>query len=287
MVTIPDSEKMKRRIQIIIHGAVQGVGFRPFVYRLANRFGLYGYVLNSSRGVFIEAEGPKSKLDRFLMALQDEKPVHAIIQSLEFSYLDAGGFSDFTIRKSRDDEEISAFIMPDIAVCKECLREMFDTSDRRYLYPFINCTHCGPRFSLIESLPYDRPNTSMKIFSMCDRCREEYQDPLNRRFHAQPIACPDCGPQLQLWDGAGEVLSDRHEALLQAVERIRRGETVALKGLGGFHLIADATSRKAVERLRLRKHREEKPFAVMVPSPEVARELCEISEFEERLLTSP
>jgi hydrogenase maturation protein HypF len=287
MVTVPDSEKMNRRIKIIIRGAVQGVGFRPFVYRLANRFGLCGYVLNSGRGVFIEAEGPKSSLDRFLITLQDEKPVHAIIHSLEFSYLDVSGFSDFMIRKSRDEEEISAFIMPDIAVCEECLQEMFDPSDRRYLYPFINCTHCGPRFSIIESLPYDRPNTSMKIFSMCDSCREEYQDPFNRRFHAQPIACPNCGPQLQLWDGAGKVLADRHEALLQAVERIRGGKTVALKGLGGFHLIADATNRKAVERLRLRKHREEKPFAVMVPSPEVARELCKISEFEVRLLTSP
>jgi len=278
---------MTRRLKINIRGAVQGVGFRPFVYRLANRFGFRGYVLNSTSGVTIEVEGPKTELDRFLMAVKEEKPVHAIIQSLEFSYLDVKGFPDFSIRESQGEEDISAFILPDIAVCEDCLREMFDPGDRRYLYPFINCTHCGPRFSIIESLPYDRPNTSMKIFPMCEKCREEYQDPTNRRFHAQPIACPDCGPQLQLWDGEGKVLSLRHDALQEAVQQIRRGQTVALKGLGGFHLVADATSSQAVNRLRARKHREEKPFALMVPSLAVARELCEISEFEERLLNSP
>ena len=174
---------MISRVKIIIRGAVQGVGFRPFVYRLASEMDLKGFVLNSTQGVVIEAENHPDVLSRFVLRLQNEKPVSAFIQSLEYSFLDAIGYGDFTIRESVNDQDISAFILPDIAVCQDCLGEMNDPKDRRYLYPFINCTNCGPRFSIIEKLPYDRPNTSMKIFTMCEACREEYEDPLNRRFH--------------------------------------------------------------------------------------------------------
>ncbi|RQW01426.1 MAG: carbamoyltransferase HypF, partial [Calditrichaeota bacterium] len=253
---------MKTRLKIIIRGAVQGVGFRPFVYRLAQKYEISGYVLNSTSGVIIEAEKDKETLDDFLIALEREKPAPAIIHSLEFLFLDPVGFPQFEIRKSEAEDEISTLILPDIAVCEDCLREMFDPADRRYRYPFINCTNCGPRFSIIESLPYDRPLTSMKIFEMCDRCREEYENPSDRRFHAQPVACPLCGPQLELWNEAGKVLTSRDEALMEAVGYIKKGKIVAVKGLGGFHLVCDATNPEAIDRLRERKHREEKPFAL-------------------------
>ncbi len=275
------------RLQITVLGAVQGVGFRPFVYRLANQIGLNGYVFNSSIGVIIEVEGSKSDLDQFILKLEKEKPVNAVIHSMEFSYLDPLGFNDFTIQDSRDGEDLSTIILPDIAICTDCLKELYDPNDRRYLYPFINCTNCGPRFSIIESLPYDRPNTSMKIFEMCSECRSEYEEPKNRRFHAQPIACPDCGPHIELWDSVGDKLSINHNALLETVRQIQDGKVIAMKGLGGFHLIVDAGNNRAVEVLRHRKNREEKPFAVMFPSIKHIKRVCLVSEFEERLLRSP
>ena len=278
---------MIQRLTIQIKGAVQGVGFRPFIYRLATSRQLRGYVLNSTAGVTIEVEGKKTVLDEFLLSIEKEKPANAIILSLEFSFLDPIGFAAFEIRESREEADISAIILPDIAVCKDCLRELFDPADRRYLYPFINCTHCGPRFSIIESLPYDRPNTSMKIFAMCPDCLQEYHDPADRRFHAQPIACPICGPHLELWDVKKEVLSKHQEALLQAVKIIQEGQILAMKGLGGFQLIVDAANPSAIKRLRLRKHREEKPFALMFPDLAQIKAVCELSEFEERLLQSP
>ena len=180
-----------------------------------------------------------------------------------------------------------ALILPDIATCPECLREVFDPANRRHRYPFTNCTHCGPRFSIIEALPYDRPNTTMKRFAMCEACRAEYENPRDRRFHAQPNACPACGPQLELWDRTGRVLAQRDAALQQAVQAIQRGNILAVKGIGGFHLLVDARNEQAVCRLRELKHREEKPLALMAPSLAAVRALCEVSEIEERLLTSP
>lgn len=275
------------RVKIVIHGAVQGVGFRPFVYRLATELSLTGWVLNSAQGVFIEVEGTKEKLDEFLRRLERDKPPRAFIQSLEPSWLDPVGYKSFEIRHSDESGQKIAFILPDIATCSECLREIFDPNDRRYRYPFTNCTNCGPRFSIIEALPYDRPNTTMKKFPMCPACQAEYEDPLNRRFHAQPNACPTCGPHLELWDRQGAVLAIHDEALRQAAHAVREGQIVAVKGLGGFHLICDARNEAAVQELRRRKHREEKPFALMYPSLELIKAHCEVSELEERVLTSP
>jgi hydrogenase maturation protein HypF len=270
-----------------IRGVVQGVGFRPFVYRLAREMKLAGWVSNCAQGVFIEAEGSKKILDRFLLRLQKEIPPHAFIQSLESLFLDPAGFTTFEIRESDSSGPAGALILPDIATCSDCRKEMFDPSNRRYLYPFTNCTHCGPRFSIIEALPYDRSNTSMQKFEMCPECRAEYQDPADRRFHAQPNACPVCGPKLELWDDAGKALADRSDALEQAAKAIRDGKIVALKGLGGFHLMVDARNDVAVQRLRERKHREEKPLALLFPSIESVSNECVVSELEERLLLSP
>jgi hydrogenase maturation protein HypF len=273
-------------MHIAIRGAVQGVGFRPFVYRLASEMKLPGWVLNSPQGVFIEIEGQKEDLDAFLFRLQEEKPAPAFIQSLEFSLLDPLHYSGFEIRSSEITGSKTALILPDIATCPQCLAEVFDPDNRRYRYPFTNCTHCGPRFTIIESLPYDRPNTSMKAFRMCGECRREYENPQDRRFHAQPNACPVCGPELQFWDPSGKLLSGRDEALKVAAEAVREGKIIAVKGLGGFHLIADAGNENAVAALRLRKHREEKPFALMYASLGQIQEDCRTSPLEARLLSS-
>ncbi len=276
-----------QRMRIIIQGAVQGVGFRPFIFKLASAMNLPGWVLNSPQGVIIEVEGEKQELESFLFRLQEEKPAPSFIQSLEFSFLDPVFFDCFEIRRSDLTGVASALILPDISTCPECLAEVFDPGNRRYRYPFTNCTLCGPRFTIIESVPYDRPNTSMRSFKMCGRCSAEYEDPQNRRFHAQPNACPECGPSLELWDPAGRVLSRQDDALLATAEAVRRGRIVAVKGLGGFHLIADAQSAQSVATLRLRKHREEKPFALMCSSLEQIRQLCSVSALEARLLASP
>jgi hydrogenase maturation protein HypF len=278
---------MYDRIKIIIRGAVQGVGFRPFVYRLASDLGLKGWVINSSSGVFIEAEAEKSKLDEFILKIQNERPPLSSIQSFEFSFLDPVGFEKFEIRETNSEGSRTVLMLPDIATCNECLNDIFDPANRRYLYPFTNCTNCGPRFTIIEKLPYDRINTSMKIFEMCDDCKKEYEDPLNRRFHAQPNACPVCGPHIELWDPGGNVISINHDSLLETAEIIRKGKIAAVKGIGGFHLITDAGNEKAVNELRKRKHREEKPLAVMYPNMETILNDCEVSDFEKRLLTSP
>ena len=280
-------EQAMRRMRIVIRGAVQGVGFRPFVYRLAVETRLAGWVRNSPQGVFIEAEGEQTALDDFLLRVEREKPARAFIQSLEYSLLEPVHFSGFEIRESETDGAADALILPDIAVCDECLEEMYDLQNRRYRYPFINCTHCGPRFSIIESLPYDRPNTSMKSFPMCPDCRREYENPEDRRFHAQPIACPECGPELCLWDENGRTIAGRDPALTETAEFIRLGKIAAIKGLGGFHLICDARNPRAVELLRLRKRREEKPFALMYPSLSAIEADCRLSPLEQRLLRSP
>ena len=286
------------RLKLAVRGAVQGVGFRPFVFRLATELKLAGWVNNSPQGVFIEVEGPRAALEKFLLRLETEKPPRSFIQSLEASWLDAVGYNDFEIRDSETGGDKTALVLPDIATCPDCLREIFDPKNRRYRYPFTNCTNCGPRFSIIESLPYDRANTSMKSFTMCPQCQAEYDDPRDRRFHAQPNACPVCGPHLELWDvaalrqSADNFVRPRshergYDALLAAAQAIRDGKIVAVKGLGGFHLMADARNDKAVQLLRERKHREEKPFALMFPSLESVKAVCEVSPLEERLLRSP
>ncbi|MGA2543834.1 MAG: carbamoyltransferase HypF [Verrucomicrobiota bacterium] len=274
-------------MKIAVRGAVQGVGFRPFVHRLAAGLRLAGWVNNSSQGVFIEAEGPRPSLEQFLARLQTEKPPRSFIQSLECWWLDATGCAGFEIRPSATGGGKTAIIMPDLATCPECRREIFDPRNRRHLYPFTNCTHCGPRFSIVESLPYDRANTSMKRFALCPDCAQEYRDPENRRFHAQPNACPKCGPHLELWDARGAVLAAHHPALLHAAKTIREGKILALKGVGGFQLLVDARDEEAVRRLRERKQREEKPLAVMYPALEAVRAGCGVSNMEARLLVSP
>jgi hydrogenase maturation protein HypF len=275
------------RLRIAIRGAVQGVGFRPFVYRLASDMSLTGWVNNSPQGVFIEVEGEKESLDDFLLRLEHEKPPLSFIQSLEYSLLEPVGFDGFEIRKSDEGGERCTVILPDIATCQQCRRELLDPRDRRHRYPFTNCTLCGPRFSIIKALPYDRANTTMQKFTMCSRCRHEYEDPKDRRFHAQPDACPVCGPRLALWDERGKTLATDDEALRQAAVALRVGQIVALKGLGGFQLLVDARNEEAVRRLRERKRREEKPLAVMFPDLESLKRYATVSTQEERLLTSP
>jgi hydrogenase maturation protein HypF len=275
------------RARAVVQGAVQGVGFRPFVHRLATELDLCGWVTNTAQGVFIEVEGPGASLRQFLVRLEREKPPRAIIQSLEFSFLDATGYRDFAIRESEHKGAKTALILPDIATCAHCQMEILQTSNRRFRYPFTNCTNCGPRFSIVEALPYDRPNTSMKSFEMCPLCEREYSDPADRRFHAQPTACASCGPHLELWDSGGNVLTQNDDALHAAADDIRAGKIVAIKGLGGFQLVCDARNESVVKRLRKRKRRAEKPFALMYPSLEMAREHCRVSELEERLLLSP
>ncbi len=275
-----------QRLRVRIRGAVQGVGFRPFVYRLARELGLAGWVINSSAGVVIEVEGPPATLERFLLRVVRDCPPRAIVQGTESAYFDPVGFRAFEIRESAGGEK-TALVLPDIATCPSCLEDLRDPANRRHRYPFTNCTNCGPRFSIVEALPYDRPNTTMAGFPMCEACRREYEDPGDRRFHAQPNACPVCGPRLELWDADGRALAAGDEALRAAEARVAAGGIVAVKGLGGFHLVVDARDDAAVRRLRLVKAREERPFAVMAPTLESAGRLCEVDERERRLLTSP
>jgi hydrogenase maturation protein HypF len=283
------------RLKACLRGAVQGVGFRPFLFRIASELGLSGWITNTVEGVLFELEGPRFQLEALLLRIEAEKPPRSFIQSLEPTWLDAAGYAGLEIRESRSGGVKSAIVLPDAATCPDCIREIFDPANRRYRYPFTNCTHCGPRFSIIESLPYDRANTSMKQFAMCPRCRAEYDDPRDRRFHAQPNACPDCGPQLELWqaDEAGrhaglpQCRHHGHDALAAAAAALRSGRILSVKGLGGFHLMASALDDAAVRRLRERKHREEKPFALMFPSLDAVKAVCRVSGLEERLLRSP
>ncbi len=267
-------------------GAVQGVGFRPFVYRLAKELAVTGFIQNSPDGISLEAEGDHESLNVFLLRLQKEKPAIASIYNLEYSVHDPAGYEDFSIINSEQRGKISTTVLPDIAICKDCLQELFDPENRRYRYPFINCTNCGPRFSIINTIPYDRDNTSMKVFAMCSECQKEYDDPNNRRFHAQPNACPVCGPSIELWDSAGKIIAENNDALIKAAEMVREGKIIAFKGIGGFQLMTDARNKAAVEELRKRKHRNEKPFALMYPSLETIKQDCHVSVLEERLLLS-
>jgi hydrogenase maturation protein HypF len=277
---------MIQRRRLRIQGAVQGVGFRPFIYRLAADLGTGGWVVNSAQGVVIEVEAAPPVLDVFVTRLQRELPPHALISRFEVETIPPQGESAFHIHHSESNGAKSALILPDLAICPDCLREISDPTDRRYRYAFTNCTNCGPRFSIILALPYDRPNTTMRHFIMCEECREEYENPLDRRFHAQPIACPRCGPRLALVGCGGQLIATGDDALKAAVDSIRDGSIVAVKGLGGFHLMVDARNSGAVARLRVRKDRYEKPFAVMFPSLEQVKRVCDVSHLEHELLTS-
>lgn len=274
------------RLRLTVSGSVQGVGFRPFVYRLAREMSLSGWVNNSARGVVIEVEGTREDLDEFRRRVEFEKPLISTIQSIEGEFIDPLHQAGFDIRASEAGEKTTV-VLPDLATCPQCVAEVFDPSNRRYRYPFTNCTNCGPRFTIIEGIPYDRPFTSMRHFTMCDACRAEYENPEDRRFHAQPNACPECGPHVELWGADGSPISSHDNALRFAAAAVRSGRVVALKGLGGFHLLVDAANREAIEYLRLRKSREEKPLALMVSSLQSIRELCEVSSTEQRLLDSP
>ena len=274
MATAPPRAIERRRLRIT--GVVQGVGFRPHVHGLAARHSLTGFVLNDGRGVVVEAEGAPESLDRFIDAIADQAPVLARVDSIAAETLEPRDDLGFRIERSTGGEA-TALVPADVATCHQCLRELFDPGDRRHRYPFINCTHCGPRFTIVERVPYDRANTTMARFEMCASCRAEYEDPGDRRFHAEPIACPECGPRLRL-DSL-----EREEALAKAVDLLRDGAIVAVKGLGGYHLACDAGSEGAVTGLRDRKHREEKPLAVMTADP---GSLAELEPEELELLTS-
>jgi hydrogenase maturation protein HypF len=278
------------RLRLLIGGSVQGVGFRPYVYRLAGEMGLAGWVANDPAGVVIEVEGTPDRVERFVERLVRERPTPCEIVSLERERVTPVGDARFEIRASDESgmhRHPAAPLPPDLATCEACRHELFDPADRRYRYPFLNCTDCGPRYTIVKSLPYDRMRTVMRCFTMCPACQGEYLDPTDRRFHAQPNACPECGPRLALWDGTGRPLAQEDDALLAAVDALREGRIVAVKGLGGFHLMADGGNEAAVQRLRARKRRPEKPFALLFPSLEAVEQVCEVSPFEARLLRSP
>lgn len=288
MARLSNPSSTKRRLAIAVCGVVQGVGFRPFVYNAARTAGLSGWVQNQADTVRIEVEGDTIQLDRFLDALRHCLPPQARIDSWEVAEVPCqnGSPEVFEIRQSASEGMPRPTIPADLATCPACLEEIQTPGARRYRYPFTNCTNCGPRWSIIERLPYDRPGTSMAMFRMCPACAAEYHDPADRRFHAQPIACPDCGPRLQLLDTAGHQIALGDEALECSVAVIRSGQILALKGLGGFQLIVDATNAEAVARLRQRKRRPDKPLAIMFASLEEVRRRCEVSDEEARLLTS-
>ncbi len=272
------------RRRLLVNGIVQGVGFRPFVYRIAVGFGLKGFIRNTSSGVLIEVQGSSMLLDSFICALQSDLPPLARIEAIKENALDCVAEEGFVIADSSAGADVETLIPPDIALCGDCRRELLDPADRRFRYPFINCTNCGPRYTIVDRLPYDRPSTSMHSFMMCPECEREYHDPLDRRFHAQPNACPVCGPALLLLDAAGLPIDG--DAVAEAAVLLNQGLILALKGLGGFHLAVDASNESAVKRLRERKGREAKPFAVMMRDMELVRRYCRVNEGELAVLTS-
>jgi hydrogenase maturation protein HypF len=281
--TVPQEKDQMESLRVSIKGVVQGVGFRPFVYKLARELRIKGFVTNTSEGVAVAVEG--EGLDRFVERLRSESPPLSKIMSIEISPAEAQGFRDFTIRESRETGSYT-LLSPDISVCGDCLNEMFDGRDRRYRYPFINCTNCGPRYSITQSVPYDRTNTTMRVFAMCPQCAAEYADPGDRRFHAQPNACPACGPQVSMIGGAGAAVVTE-DAVHKAIELLRAGMILGIKGLGGFHISCDAAQGEAVMKLRERKRRNNKPFALMAPDIGTVKKFCRVSEDEESLLLSP
>lgn len=275
---------LRKRIEI--EGVVQGVGFRPFVYNMAEHWGVSGFVLNDSRGVVVEVEGQLEGLAGFLFAIRSNTPPLASISRFDISDLLPTGTTGFEIRQSDVSVAAVAQVAPDSYVCDDCLAELFNPEDRRYGYPFINCTNCGPRYSIITGIPYDRPKTTMQDFVMCPTCQAEYDDPTTRRFHAQPNACPECGPQLTLSDAAGQPVA-ADDPVAAAIDLLRRGKILAIKGLGGYHLAVDAENEEAVLELRRRKQRDEKPFALMSYSAEQVVEYARTEAEELPLLTAP
>ena len=280
------TEQSSKLARISVRGIVQGVGFRPFVYGLAIRHGLKGWVYNTSGDVRIEVEGEAEAVDQFTAALEKRAPPLARIDNVAIEYLVPVGHQEFVIRPSQAQEGKCQLISPDVATCEACLAELLDPADRRYRYPFTNCTNCGPRFTIIEGMPYDRANTTMRRFQMCWRCQAEYEDPLDRRFHAQPNACPECGPRVELVDSRGNPVAGP-DPVATAARLLREGRIVAMKGLGGFLLVCDATNESVVRELRHRKRRSSKPLAVMVATAAEARRHCYVSPEEEGLLASP
>ena len=272
-------------LKIRVRGVVQGVGFRPFIYSLAARHNLTGWVRNTSRGVEIEVNGPSHSLQSFLTAIRREKPPLSRIDELESSPCAPCGFTGFEIIASQ--AQVGQFmpVSPDVAICADCQRELFDPSNRRFRYPFINCTNCGPRFTIIKDIPYDRPQTTMAGFALCPECQAEYENPLDRRFHAQPVACSQCGPQLSFFSG-GKLLAEREKAIQTARQWLKQGKILAIKGLGGYHLACDPTNAAAVSQLRQRKKRSDKPFALMAFNVEAIERHCLVSAAERSLLQS-
>lgn len=274
-----------KAVKARINGIVQGVGFRPFIYRLAKKHGLAGWVLNSSRGVELLVQGRAEDIEVFLAEIPQELPPQAVIDSMTVEPAEPEEHKAFVIKESQEAGGITR-ISPDIALCEDCLAEMQDKKDRRYRYPFINCTNCGPRFSIIRNTPYDRPKTTMASFAMCPDCQKEYDDPENRRFHAQPNACPVCGPRVWLGGRDGTSVAEGGEAIKIAAHSLLNGMIVAVKGIGGFHLACDATNSQAVQILRQRKHRPHKPLALMCADPEEVKRICLLSDEEASVLSS-
>ncbi len=276
---------MNERRHITVEGIVQGVGFRPFVYGLAMKNGLAGFVLNDTAGVTIELEGEPPALENFLTDLREQPPPLARIETVDCRTIPPKGESAFNIVGSHGQEERSVLISPDTPTCDDCLKELFDSLDRRYRYPFINCTNCGPRFTIVKDVPYDRERTTMEHFEMCGDCAREFHDPADRRFHAQPNACPQCGPRVRVLDAHGHEISNG-EPISHAARLLRQGAVLAVKGLGGYHLACNALDHGAVRRLRARKHREDKPFALMARDLGAVKQLCLVSNEEEIMLRS-
>ncbi|MBQ2431007.1 MAG: carbamoyltransferase HypF, partial [Campylobacter sp.] len=268
-----------------IFGAVQGVGFRPFVYRICTDLGLFGKVFNDGEGVKIFVNGSNLQIKELKKRLKAELPPLARIDKLEIYEISPRIYNDFKITHSQETQKFNP-ILPDFAICDDCKREFYDPQNKRYKYPFINCTNCGPRLSIIQNLPYDRSNTTMSKFKMCEFCESEYTDPLNRRYHAEPIACAKCGPKLFLKNKNGEILESGENAVKMLCEILARGEIVAVKVLGGFHIMCDATNENAVLNLRIRKNRPDKPFAVMCKDYEMAEKFAKFCENEKELLNS-
>lgn len=274
---------MIHRKSLQVNGIVQGVGFRPFVYRLAHQLKLAGFVNNNSNGVTIEIEGTQNSLAVFIEKLRNNTPPLAQIAEIAYQNIPVKNEKAFQIITTSNNSAATTNIAPDVSVCDDCLEELFDPGNRRYRYPFINCTNCGPRYTIVKSIPYDRPFTSMSVFKMCPQCQKEYDDPLDRRFHAQPNSCPECGPKLTLLDRSGKKI-DNTDSIEQAVKIIRNGSILALRGLGGFHLAVDAFNKKALQKLRARKGRQDKPFALMALNTEIIAEYCFLSESEKKHL---
>jgi len=284
MSTRPD--ETVRRVRARVDGTVQGVGYRPFVYRLADELGIAGWVLNDERGVVVEAEGPAGAVEAFVARLSADAPPLAEVRGVQAEPVAVVGTPGFEIVASERGGAATAPVTPDSATCADCLAELADPDDRRHRYPFSNCTNCGPRFTIVQGIPYDRPLTTMAGFEMCDACRAEYEDPLDRRFHAQPNACPACGPQVRLIERNGSDVEGVEDPVRAAAQDLLDGRILAVKGLGGYHLACRADSEEAVGALRARKHREDRPFALLVADVDAARRLVELDAAEEALLTS-